>query len=646
MGKASRKKNVSGSKAPGKTVQHEKKLKPSREFPSSDGPQETTSTVTYFQILVLLLISFAVYFNALSGDFVYDDNMQIVDNPWIRNIRNIPNIFSRSVWSFQPGVTTSNYYRPLMHVVYMLNYHVFGLKAWGFHLINILFHCGASVLVFLILRKLLTGYKAIKSSTYLSAPFIAAALFASHPIHTEAVTWIAGLPDVAFTFFYLLSLYFYIRAEAVRSLKYLFSVACFAVAAFFKEPALTLPVVLFAYDYLFRRERIRFSDYLTRYVTYFLIVVGYLALRIHALGGFAPVKGHAALSVYQYAINVFPLFIRYMGKLFVPLNLNVAYVLQPIDSLLQLKAVLCLMGTVAFVVLFPIFFKKNKIVFFGLVLVAVPLLPVLYIPNLGPSIFAERYLYLPSVGYALLVSTFLLWAKQKMPRSTGGITLLFLVLWGLFSVGTIMRNTVWHDSLTLWTDTVKKSPDSEIAHNYLGVLFKSQGQPDKAMTEFQTALRLNPDFAEAHYDLGNLYKSQGQPDKAIAEFQAALRLKPDYAEAHNNLGIVYNSQGQPDKAMVEFQTAVRLIPDYADAHNNLGIVYASQGQLDKALAEFQTALRLNPDLAQTHNNLGIIYESQGRLDKAIAEFQTALRLKPDFYDARRRLNDIISRRPK
>jgi protein O-mannosyl-transferase len=251
--------------------------------------QKTTSIIKFIPILILLLVSCAVYFNALSGNFVYDDTSQIVDNPWITNIRNIVTIFSKSVWSFQPGAIT-NYYRPLMHMVYMLNYHIFGLKPWGFHLVNILFHCGVSVLVFLVIRRFLTEQRVTTSSVYLSPPFIAAMLFALHPIHTEAVTWIAGLPDVAFTFFYLLSFYFFIRSKAVRSGSYLFSVVSFAIAAFFKEPALTLPVVLFAYDYVFQKDQPYFPDYVKRYVPYLVIAVGYLALRIHALGGFAPAK--------------------------------------------------------------------------------------------------------------------------------------------------------------------------------------------------------------------------------------------------------------------------------------------------------------------------------------------------------------------
>ena len=253
-------------------------------------------------IVMLLFVSFAVYFNALLGDFVYDDTIQILENPWIKDITNIPAIFSKSVWSFKAGPVISNYYRPLMHIANMFSYYLFSLKPWGFHLVNVLFHCSVSVLVFLIIRRLLAGQNSSQLSIYHSPPLIAALLFASHPIHTEAVTWIAGLPDVAFAFFYLCALYLYTRAEAVRSGWYLGSLLCFTVAAFFKEPALTLPVILFAYDSLFCQGNRGVADYARRYIPYVGIGLGYLALRMHALGAFAPSKRHVILTTYQYEV--------------------------------------------------------------------------------------------------------------------------------------------------------------------------------------------------------------------------------------------------------------------------------------------------------------------------------------------------------
>ena len=610
MGKASRKKKVSIKEALVNQGRHKKESKPSQESPSKGSLQKTTLIISFIPVLIILLVSFAVYFNALFGDFVYDDKGQVLDNEWIRDVKNIPTIFSRSVWSFHPGLSISNYYRPLMHIVYMLNYHLFGLKPWGFHLINILFHCGASVLVFLVIRRLLTEYRVTTSSIYLSPPFIAALLFASYPIHTEAVTWIAGLPDVAFTFFYLLSFYLYMDSQGGSSRGYMFSVACFALAAFFKEPALTLPIILFAYDFVFRESRTHPLNYVKKYTPYVVIGVVYMALRVHALGGFAPQKGYAILTSYQYAINVFPLFIQYLKKLLFPLDLNAFYVFHPIVSILGPKGALSFIGTIIFWILFAMALRKNRIASLGLLFVAVPLLPVLYIPALGENAFAERDLYLPSVGFVLLLAISLTWTRKKLPRASMVITFIFMAIVGLYTVGTVNRNRVWKDSFALWSDIVKKSPEN----------------------------------AKAHMDLGNEYASKGLLDMAMEQYRSALRLKPDSADAYYNLGGAYLSKGQFDKAAEHYQGALRLRPDFAEAHNNLGAAYLSKGQLDLAMEEYLTAIKLRPDFPEAHNNLALIYLKKGNADMAQKEVEVALSIRPDLRDARQLLNNILSRR--
>ncbi len=192
-------------------------------------------------ITVVVLVSAGVYANTLSNDFVYDDRSQVLENRLILDFRYLPDIFTRSAWSFQSAPVISNYYRPMMNVIYMLNYYIFGLTPWGFHLVNILFHAGNSVLVFLLTARLLrdapdrvseTGGRPVSANI---PPFIAALLFATHPVHTEAVAWVAAVPELSFTLLYLLSFYLFIGSAAAFSGKYVLSVVLFFVAAFCKE---------------------------------------------------------------------------------------------------------------------------------------------------------------------------------------------------------------------------------------------------------------------------------------------------------------------------------------------------------------------------------------------------------------------------
>ena len=229
-------------------------------MPSDLTPAKQLLSSRYTAIAILFIISIGVYLNALPNEFVYDDKYQVLENHWIRDAKYIPEIFLTNVWAFVGEENLSNYYRPLMHIIYMINYHIFGFKPWGFHLTNILLHGGVSVLLFLLLSVLINQSHDLNSkfhpeqvgtnskskikkskgrtdlvrpksqfskpksqilnlkSQILSAPFIAALLFAAHPIHTEAVTWIGGIPELSFTLFYLLSFYLYIYPVGDKSL--------------------------------------------------------------------------------------------------------------------------------------------------------------------------------------------------------------------------------------------------------------------------------------------------------------------------------------------------------------------------------------------------------------------------------------------
>ncbi|MCL5022890.1 MAG: tetratricopeptide repeat protein [Nitrospirae bacterium] len=551
-------------------------------------------------VITVALISFAVYFNTLSNGFVYDDHPQVVENPWIRDTGNIFRIFTSNVWSFVEQSAVSNYYRPLMHTIYIVNYNLFGLRPWGFHLVNMLFHAANSVMVFLITATLMgkeskqytvgskqheeigkeyaagskqfSAYCLVPGAYFLSAPFLAALLFATHPIHTEAVTWIAAVPELSFTFFYLLSLYFYMKYREGSKGAYLLSVLSFALAAFCKEPALTLPVILIAYDYGFRKEGDRLFDRLKAYIPYIAVSAAYLAMRVYALGGFAPQKPHVSLSAYGYFINVFPLFAEYLEKLILPINLNAFHVLHPISSLLEAKGILSAAVTAAFVA--SSFFSKNRnnTVFFGSLLIVIPLLPALYIPALGENVFAERYLYLPSAGFIILGACGLAWAKARRPKLSTALSVAALLVIGLYSAGTISRNSVWKDNYTLFTDTIEKTPDANMIHYNLGNYYAKEGRLAEAAKEYQIAISLNPNYDRSHNNLGNIYKAYGRIDEAVAEYEAAVRINPYNAEVYNNLGVVYAYQGRGDEAVLAFKTALALNPDFVPARRNLEVV--------------------------------------------------------------------------
>jgi tetratricopeptide (TPR) repeat protein len=603
---------------------------------------------------IIILVSFGVYYNAFFCDFVYDDMAQVLENPWIREIRSIPDIFVNSVSGFVTGSSPVNYYRPFMHLIYLINYHLFGLTPWGFHLVNVLFHAGNSVLVFLITAKLLSqsaAMPAVESPSrnssgfilhnFFPPAFIAALLFAVHPIHSEAVTWVAGLPDVSCAFFFLLSLYFYIlSANATKkpiarsdtsaysiqeqalgitnkgNLLYICSVVFFFFASLSKEPALTLPVILVLYDYVFRKEQSGIRSAVKRYVPYVLVSVCYIGLRMHALGNLSPVKAYPELSAYDFVINVFPLFAQYIEKLFLPVDLNVWHTFYPLTSLLTPKAIVSFIGTATFLCLFLLAFRKNAPAFIGLALFLVPLLPAFYIPGIVGKPFAERYLYLPSFGFVFLCAVLQDRVIHNPKRAV--LVTIFLAVAVLLSVATINRNAVWKDNLTLFMDSTQKSPDAFMPRSGLANALFEKGKIDEAIEQYRTALSLlalmpaDPAVLSATLrNLGTCFFYKNLIDQAIEQYRLAVMAKPDYAEAHADLAFAYAEKGWLEWAIAEYRTALQLQPRSArrtaDIHNNLGVAFLKTGLVDQAREQFEEALKLNPENPAFAGNLRETY---------------------------------------
>jgi Flp pilus assembly protein TadD len=424
------------------------------------------------------------------------------------------------------------------------------------------------------------------------------------------------------------------------------SVVFFFLAALSKETALTLPILLIAYDYSFKRDSVfhptpgTFYLLLKRYLPYLVVAGIYFILRTYAIGGVAPQKIHAGLSGYEYFINVFPLFAQYLGKMILPVNLNAAYVFHPIHSLLEWKGIMGVTVTLGFIFSLYLVRDRNRVVFFSLLLVVIPLLPVLYIPALGEHTFAERYLYIPSVGFVIIVSMGLCGIASLDALRDRAMPLMLtavLLITALYCAGTIKRTPVWKDNLTLWSDTVKKSPDGFIPHNNLGLAYSKQGRTDEAIEEYKEALRLNPYYAGAHNNLGLAYVDKGLLDTAIGEYNMALKLNPEDELAYNNLGIALEKLERLAEAIEAYKKALNLEPDFAEAHYNLGNLYYENGLSEQAIIEYKEALRIKPDNQEALYNLGTVYHHKGMLDEAINFYKKAVQLNPYYFAARSNL---------
>ncbi|MFI5183732.1 MAG: tetratricopeptide repeat protein [Vicinamibacteria bacterium] len=561
-----------------------------------------------------------VYANALSNGFVFDDIHLVKDNDAIRSAAYIREIFTDNLWGLLGRA--SNYYRPLPPLMYMGTYALFGLVPWAFHLLNVVLHAGASVLVYLIALRLL-GRPDPGGPPVVGPALLAALLFAVHPIHTEAVTWIAGIMDVSCTFFALLSFYCFLRVGDTRLLgaPYVLSLASFFLATLCKEPALLLPLVIFAYDYLRRgRSERSLGRAVTRTIPYVAVVGLYLALRSHALKGMVPVtRGGTDIGAYETWINIPPLFELYLRKLAIPLYQNVLYHVPPVTSLLEPRAFLGLVVVAAFVAAAIAAARRSSAVFLSLAFLALPLAPALYLPALTQkpvNAFAERYAYFASVGLVLLAGAALLQVRSRRPRAYGVAVAAVAVVIVVFAVLTVERNTVWKDNLALWSDSVAKSPQSAIAHENLGYALFYAGRRDEGARELQTALRLDSDIPRRVVATGIQYSRKGLFKEAILEFSIALMFDPNMVDAHYNLGLALQEKGWLDAAIEHYQRALALAPRFEEAHVNLGIAHAEKGDLDKAIDHFRAAVELEPTDREARHNLARAYAAKGLLSLA------------------------------
>lgn len=553
-------------------------------------------TPIFLPIIIILFISICIYSNTLFNDFVYDDTFIVVENPWIKDVSHLPDIFSKGLWDFQ-GTSGGGFYRPLVFIVYMLTYFVFGLKPWGFHFVNILLHAVVSVLVFLVSTRFFKFLDSPSAAWERLTPLLAGILFAAHPVHTEVVAWVSGVMDLLLSLFFLFSLHLYLNWKEKRGERsYVLSLLSFLLASLSKEPAIVLPVVLCVYDYVDERERFR-TAHLKRYIPYFAIVGLYLLLRLNARVGIGQTETGLAVTFAQILTNVPALFMQYIWTLLIPVNLNVYHAFSPILSLSSWKAVFPFILTLGFVGLFVVAWKRIRAMVLPLCFLTLPLLPALYFPAVHLP-FAERYLYLPSVGFAMILSYLAVSVvANRSGKAKLGIAVVTTTVILFYSVGAIKRNAVWESEFTLWTDATKKSPDQAMPYHNLGKALESMGRVDEAIEQYRIGLGLpsSPSVASmGHNNLGFSYQLKGDLDRAIAHYLTAIRFYPTETRVRTNLAVAYIEVGRIDEATEQLRIVTQIRPNDAIAHYNLGVVYDMKGLSADALNEFQMAEKFAP----------------------------------------------------
>ncbi len=576
-----------------------------------------------FGIVFLVGMCLFFYSNTFGNGFVYDDNDQIVGNPWIRNFDNIPKIFSSGVWSFREfGEDSGIYYRPFMHAIFSIEYHFFQLKPLGYHVINVCWHAINAVVAFIFLRLLASNVFRRKSFNgrginINALAFLAAVIFATQPINSEVVNWISAIPELSFTLFFLLSFYFYIKANN-NKMNYCFSLLFFFLSLLCKESAIMLPVSLLAYDLtmgvnqkysLFKRIGIWI---VTNYY-FFAVVIGYLFLREMVLGATVHSVNLNFVYIFLAFIWGIEIFLKNIGEIIFPFDLSINRIYHATDLMLFYIAFVISILFFYFRMAVPCKYKDifrvsletRKLILIAIALFSIPLLPALNYISLPYYVLGERYLYLPSVGYSLLAAflmlkifTYVKNRQLKIVFFAAGIVLI-----GSFYLTVEQRNVQWKDELSLFSDAVAKNSDSSLAQLNLATAYCNLGDIEECKAHYMNLCNSVAIIEKGEHkkclkksgynnDVGAGYFKRGDFDNAITHYKLALSSGISKAKIYNNIGLAYYKKHDFANAEKFFLRSASVSPNSQSIFRNLGVLYCSEGRLTQSEDYFSRALEL------------------------------------------------------
>ena len=572
-------------------------------------------------ILLLMVVVWLVAANSLSGAFVLDDGSKIVENTDIRQLRELP---SKLIYPYQGHAVLerNDPSRPLVFLVYGLVYHFFQLSPAAYHAVNVLFHFGSAVLVFLLARILLWYLTGARKRL---APLLVSLFFAVTPIQMGTVIYAYGLSDILSSFLTLLSIYYFVRTPEPRRLDIGASLVAMALALFTKQSAVIVPVLILAFDYFIvcrmsgaaMRARLRF------YWGYAGLAGAFLCYRLWYFGALGDIEGAGNTQpALAYAFAEPAVIVKYLWSSVVPYGLAIDHYLLPGSFSAGIKGLALAALFLLAVALHYLWTRPtplNRFVLFSAAFYFIVLAPT---SSLMPTvdICVERRVYLANVGLFLLVV--LLWdrlARVGLLSGTVNAVAVGAVSVHLAALGgvSVLRSATYATNEGVWLDVLKIYPASERALNNLGTVYLDQKQYDKARDCFEQLVARNPKDYIAQQNLGSIFERPGSPyhdeEKAIEYFKASVASNPDFAPGYYNLGRLYQKHAQErhDEAMMReaercYTKTLALSPNYVLAHNNLGLLYVTTGRAAQARQEYETALRLDSNCAPARKNLALL----------------------------------------
>jgi tetratricopeptide (TPR) repeat protein len=545
-----------------------------------------------------LVLAFLTFFGSLQYDFVYDDALQVRQNPVIRDWSQAPSYFKHNVWYPVTPDSAGIYYRPGFQLWLLLNFKIGGTSSVYWHLSTVLMHVLVVWLIFVLSRTLVRND--------LSAA-IAALVFAVHPVHIESVAWISGVTDPLLAALMLPSLYFYIRwRESGGRLYFVYSLLLYLASTTVKETAVVMPMIIAVYDILYAPAKVEWRRKLQRSATalipFILITAAYLLVRAHVLTNFFSTRPPIPLD--STLMTIPWLVVLYCKHLVYPYGLSIFYDFDAISKASDPRLWGGVLGVVALFAGVYWLWKKwrHPAVGYALAIFLIILSPALYGTRYlyKGELIHDRYLYLPLFGFCLLTGmAFERWFKRRERKSgrvmlkAGALTLLV----GILGITTAVEEIHWANNLLMFYRAYKIAPNNLMSRNGLASALADRHNTGQAMVLYRETLQMDPNFWLTNLNFGIFLLNIGQNEEAIHLFSRAKEIGKGKGNYDFFIGVANLHEGNLQEAEHYLRSAAGISPGQPEVHRVLAESLAMQKKFPEAIAEMEKAIQLQPSPA-------------------------------------------------
>jgi len=566
-------------------------------------------------VAILLLIAASVvvlYFNSLSTQFTNWDDGMIYQNSTIRNLKweGIKKLFTYE---------RANTYQPVRMLSYAIDYRFWKLNPIGYHITNICFYILTCVMVFFTLNELSRTLRDGSSpNSHERVALFGALLFAAHPVHVEAVTWLAARKEVLQGFFFFLAFYLYLKGREESGRKkityFVFVLFTILLATLSKPSAVVFPAVILIFEIAARQKG--WVDFVKKHWLFFalsvFVSVLFTSILIKVMFDAGGVKPYRGGTFFNNLLVSFYAFLYNIKLLAFTVNYSAAYTINVPNPILGLRTLLFVGVTLVLTGLSFWSLKRTKIIFFAFWFFVVTMLPYL---NLIPisTLLADRYVFIASFSYVLLLGVLFdrLYSYRRARFSEGFFKLLsivlFLFLFTVYSLMTIHQNRIWENSYTLWSDAVEKYPGSNTANALMGVVYMEIAMDREAVKYLERAVEILPYDYQSRNNLGIVYGRLNEYGKAFKELMTAIWLQPENDNMKINLAVLHQRMGEYEKAEEIMKLLIGKFPESGIYHFRLGMIYKEAGQYEGAVSEFLKSSELAPHVINPYEELGNLY---------------------------------------